>query len=135
MATYALQMDSHQARQHTLLIATSHQDQRAFLAAQLDADGHTVYEADHTAAVISRLSAHAIDMLVVGELEHPADGPALLRAVRGGKHPRIHPGQQITTRHPPPARSRTPTSTPSTRISTTRIRRRTPKPCTSYTTA
>jgi hypothetical protein len=52
MATHALQQQqvSHQARQHTLLIATTDHDQREFLAAQLDADGHTVYEADRAAA-------------------------------------------------------------------------------------
>jgi DNA-binding response OmpR family regulator len=88
---------SHQARQHTLLIATSRQDQRGFLAAQLDADGHTVYEADHTAATVAGLSAHAVDVLIVGELEHPADGPALLRAMRAGEHPRIHPGLAVIT--------------------------------------
>jgi CheY-like chemotaxis protein len=89
---------SHQARQHTLLIVTTDHDQRAFLAAQLDADGHTVYEADHTAAAITRLSAHAVDVLIVGELEHPADGPALLRAIRAGEHPRIHPGLAVITK-------------------------------------
>jgi DNA-binding response OmpR family regulator len=92
-----LQQLSSQSRQHTLLIATSDRDQRGFLAGQLDADGHTVYEADHTAAVIARLSAHPVDVLVLGELEHPADGPALLRAIRAGEHPRIHPGLAVIT--------------------------------------
>ena len=47
MATQPLAQDSHhQAQQQTLLIASSDQDQRAFLAAQLDADGHAVYETD-----------------------------------------------------------------------------------------
>jgi DNA-binding response OmpR family regulator len=98
MATHALQHQHvSQARQHTLLIATTDRDQRTFLAGQLDADGHTVYEADHTAAVIARLSAHPVDALIVGELEHPADGPALLRATRAGEHPRIHPGLAVIT--------------------------------------
>jgi UTRA domain-containing protein len=97
MATQPLQHDSHQARQHTLLIATRDPGQRAFLAAQLDADGHTVYEADHAAAVIARLSVQAIDVLVLGELERPANAPTLLRAVRCGEHPRIHPGQAVIT--------------------------------------
>jgi hypothetical protein len=37
--------------QHTLLIAGADPDRRVFLAAQLDADGHTVWEAheDHGA--------------------------------------------------------------------------------------
>jgi hypothetical protein len=97
MATQPLAQVSHQARQHTLLIAISRQDQRTFLAAQPDADGHTVYEADTTAAVIARLSARAIDALVLGELARPADGPAFLRAVRAGEHPRIHPGLAVIT--------------------------------------
>jgi hypothetical protein len=44
------------ASQHTLLVATVDEDRQAFLAAQLDADGHTVYEAHRTEAVIERLS-------------------------------------------------------------------------------
>jgi two-component system, OmpR family, response regulator ResD len=83
--------------QHTLLIATTHQGRRAFLAGQLDADGHTVHEADHLAAAVAKLSAHAIDVVLLGGLEHPVEGRTLLRAVRGGEHPRIHPGQPIIT--------------------------------------
>jgi DNA-binding response OmpR family regulator len=90
------QHDSHQA-QHQLLIATTDHDQRAFLAAQLDADGHTVYEADSTTAAVAKLSAHPIDVLILGRLQRPADAPALLRALRAGQHPRVHPGQPIIT--------------------------------------
>ncbi len=36
-------------------------------------------------------------MLLLGNLEHPADSPALLRALRAGRHPRIHPGQPVIT--------------------------------------
>jgi DNA-binding response OmpR family regulator len=97
MATNVLQQDSHQAQQHTLLIATTDPDQREFLAAQLDADGHAVYEADSTIAAIARLSAEAIDVMVLGRLQRPADAPALLRSVRAGEHPRIHPGQPVIT--------------------------------------
>jgi DNA-binding response OmpR family regulator len=89
--------DSHQARQYTLLIASTDPDQRTFLAAQLDADGHTMYEADNPQAAIARLSAHAIDLMVLGRLHRPADAPALLRALRAGEHPRIHPGQPVIT--------------------------------------
>src|SRR4051812_17480579 len=54
MATNVLQQDSHhEARQHTLLIATTDPDQRTFLAAELDADGHTIYEADSTTAAVA----------------------------------------------------------------------------------
>jgi DNA-binding response OmpR family regulator len=90
------QQDSHQA-QHTLLIATTNPEQRAFLAAQLDADGHTVYAANSTTAAVARLSGHAIDVLILGRLQRPPDAPALLRAIRAGEHPRIHPGQPVIT--------------------------------------
>jgi DNA-binding response OmpR family regulator len=90
------QQDSHHA-QHTLLIATTDPDQRVFLAAQLDADGHTVYEADSTSAAIVKLSGHAIDVLILGRLHRPADAPTLLRALRAAEHPRIHPGQPVIT--------------------------------------
>jgi DNA-binding response OmpR family regulator len=88
---------SSQSRQHTLLIATTDQDQRAFLAAQLDADGHTLYEADSTQAAVAKLAAHAIDVMILGGLERPADGPALLRSMRAGDHERIHPAQPVIT--------------------------------------
>jgi DNA-binding response OmpR family regulator len=84
-------------QQHTLLIATTDEDQRAFVATQLDADGHTVYEADHAAAVIARLSAHAIDVMILGDLQRPSEAPGLLRAIRAGEHPHIHPGQPVIT--------------------------------------
>jgi DNA-binding response OmpR family regulator len=90
------QQPSHQA-QHELLIATTDHVQRAFLSAQLDADGHTVYEADSTAAAVPKLSAHAIDVLILGRLQRPADAPALLRAIRAGDHESIHPGQPVIT--------------------------------------
>jgi DNA-binding response OmpR family regulator len=97
MATTSVrQQPSHQA-QHELLIATTDHHQREFLAAQLDADGHTVYEADNTQAAIAKLSAHPIDVLILGRLQRPADAPALLRAIRAGEHPRIHPGQLVIT--------------------------------------
>jgi DNA-binding response OmpR family regulator len=97
MATQPLQHDSHQARQHSLLIATTDPGQRTFLAAQLDADGHTVYEADTTTRAVTALCGQAIDVLVLGELQRPADAPGLLRAVRAGGHPRIHPGLPVIT--------------------------------------
>jgi DNA-binding response OmpR family regulator len=97
MATNALQHPSSTTQQHTLLVATVDEDRQAFLAAQLDADGHTVYEAHHTKAVIARLSACPVDVLLLGELERPADAFGLLRAVRAGEHPRIHPGQAVVT--------------------------------------
>ncbi|HEV7807893.1 MAG TPA: hypothetical protein VGO80_18890 [Solirubrobacteraceae bacterium] len=90
------QHDSHQT-QHELLIATTDHDQRTFLAAQLDADGHTIYEANTTTATIAKLSGHAIDVLILGRLQRLADAPALLRTIRAGDHERIHPGQPVIT--------------------------------------
>jgi len=83
--------------QLTLLIASVDEDRRGFLAGQLDADGHTVHEADHPAAAVAKLSALAIDVMVLGDLQQPADAPRLLRAVRAGEHPRIHPGLPVIT--------------------------------------
>ncbi len=82
---------------HTLLIASAHQGQRTFLTSQLDADGNTVYEADNTVAALAKLSTHGIDVMILSGLERPADSPTLLRAVRAGEHPRIHPGQLVIT--------------------------------------
>jgi two-component system response regulator MtrA len=96
MATHAMQLDCPPRRQ-TLLIASTDQHQRTFLAAQLDADGHTVYEADSTTGALTALCGQAIDVLLLGELQRPADAPGLLRAVRSGEHPRIHPGLPVIT--------------------------------------
>jgi DNA-binding response OmpR family regulator len=91
------QLSSQSQQRHTLLVATADRDQRAFLVAQLDADGHVVYEADSSTGAVAKLAAHAIDVLLLGGLERPADGPALLRAVRAGEQPRIHPAQPVIT--------------------------------------
>jgi DNA-binding response OmpR family regulator len=84
-------------QQHTLLIASADETQRTFVAAQLDADGHTVYEADSVAGTVAKLSAHAVDVVVLGDLARPADSPALLRAIRADAHTHIHPGQPVIT--------------------------------------
>jgi DNA-binding response OmpR family regulator len=97
MATHHLQHPSSTQNQHALLIAGAEPTQRAFLAGQLDADGHTVNEADHAAAVLAKLSGHAVDVLVLGDLERPSEAPALLRSVRAGEHPRVHPGLPVIT--------------------------------------
>ncbi len=83
--------------QHTLIIASANDTQRTFLAAQLDADGHTVYEADSTASTVARLSTHAVDVVLLGDLERSADSPALLRAIRADAHTHIHPAQPVIT--------------------------------------
>jgi DNA-binding response OmpR family regulator len=98
MATHAIQPAADaQPRHHTLLIATTEQHQRAFLAAQLDADGHDIYEADTTTGALRALCSQAIDVLVLGELQRPSDAPGLLRGLRGSEHPRVHPGLPVIT--------------------------------------
>jgi CheY-like chemotaxis protein len=49
---------------HTLLIAHPDHTHRELLAAQLDADGHTVHEADSAATATAKLCAHAIDVIL-----------------------------------------------------------------------
>ena len=82
---------------HTLLIASADEPQRSFIAAQLDADGHTVHEADSPESTVAKLSTHAVDVLLLGELQRPADSPSLLRAIRAEQHTRIHPAQPVIT--------------------------------------
>lgn len=85
---------------YTTLIASAHQDQRQYLATQLDADGHDVYESDATSTTIAKLSTNAIDIVLLAGLQRPTDSPALLRAIRASEHRRIHPGQAIVTLGP-----------------------------------
>ena len=83
---------------YTLLIATADSALRELHATQLDADGHTIYEADDAAALTAKLSTHAIDVLILGDLEQPADAPRLLRALRAGElHNRVHRHQPVIT--------------------------------------
>ena len=82
---------------HSILIATASTSRRDFIAAQLDADGFSVHTTDTAAGAIAKLSAHAIDVLLLAELDRRADGPALLRAIRGDRHERIHPAQLVVT--------------------------------------
>jgi DNA-binding response OmpR family regulator len=83
--------------ERTILIATADDDQREFIARELDADAFNVYEADSTAATIAKLTTHATDVLLLGELQRRPDSPALLRAIRAGQHERIHPAQPVIT--------------------------------------
>jgi two-component system KDP operon response regulator KdpE len=83
---------------HTLLIAQPDRARREFLAGQLDADGHTVHQADSIAAATAKLCAHAIDVLLLADLGRPADAPGLLRELRAGRlHTRVHPAQPVIT--------------------------------------
>jgi DNA-binding response OmpR family regulator len=99
MAIHSLQ-HTEPATQHTILIAGAEHGQRTFLAGQLDADGHAVYDADQAAAVVAKLSSHAVAVLILGELERPYETTALVRSVRAGKHPRVHPGLAVITLGP-----------------------------------
>jgi DNA-binding response OmpR family regulator len=96
MAIHSLQ-HTEPATQHTMLVAGTDHAARTSLAGQLDGDGHTVYEADRTAAVIAMLSAHAVDVLILGELEKPFEATALMRSVRAGRHQRVHPALPVIT--------------------------------------
>jgi DNA-binding response OmpR family regulator len=88
---------SRAAAQHTLLIVTGDEQQRTFLAGQLDADGHTVYEADHAAAAVAKLTCYAVDVLILGALDRPAETTTLVRSLRAGEHERVHPGMAVIT--------------------------------------
>ena len=84
--------------QHTLLIVTADQQHGWDLGEQLDADGHTIYLAHDRAGAIAKLSTHAVDVVILGALERPADAPALLRDLRAGQlHTRVHAGQPVVT--------------------------------------
>ena len=84
--------------QLTILIASADDDARAFLAAQLDADGHEVFEAASATATTAKLCTHAIDVLLLADLERAPDAPTLLRALRDGRlHTRVHPAQPAIT--------------------------------------
>jgi len=47
--------------------------------------------------VTAKLTTHAIDVLLLGELQRRPDSPALLRTIRAGEHQRIHPAQPVIT--------------------------------------
>lgn len=83
--------------QQTILIATADDQQRQFIAEHFDADAFTVYDTDSVAGTIAKLSAHAIDVLLLADLQRRAASPALLREIRAAQHPRVHPGQIIIT--------------------------------------
>jgi len=82
----------------TLLIAAADTQPRDFLAAQFDADGHSVHVGDRPQAVTRRLSAHPCDVVLLGDFAAPADTPALLRDLRAGRlHRRVPRGQRVVT--------------------------------------
>ena len=72
---------------------------RDALAAQLDADGHTVHTADSAATTCMKLAGPAIDVLVLGELEDAATAIGLLRDLRAGTlSSRANPAQPVARR-------------------------------------
>lgn len=81
----------------SILVASADDSQRDFIAQQLDADGYAVHDSDSAPGAIAKLASQAIDVLLLGELATPADSPALLRAIRAGQHPRVHPAQPTVT--------------------------------------
>ena len=84
--------------ERTILIATADPDVREHLAAHLDADGHSVLTAARSDATTAKLTTRAIDVVVLGDLEQPASGLALLRSLRAGRlHTRVHPSQPVIT--------------------------------------
>lgn len=84
--------------QRTILIASTNSDLREHHARHLDADGHTVHTAEDAASTTARLTTHAIDVVVLAELERPALSLATLRQLRAGQlHTRVHPAQPVIT--------------------------------------
>jgi DNA-binding response OmpR family regulator len=82
----------------SLLIITADRARGWDLGEQLDADGHDIHLTDDRPGATAKLSTHAIDVVILGELERPADAPGLLRELRAGQlHPRVHPGQPVVT--------------------------------------
>ncbi len=47
--------------------------------------------------MLAKLSSHAVDVLILGDLEKPFAATALVRSVRAGRHQRVHPGLPIVT--------------------------------------
>lgn len=85
-------------QQRTILIASATTHLREHHARHLDADGHTVHSADDTVSLTARLTTHAIDVVVLADLERPAESLAVLRKLRAGElHTRIHPAQPVLT--------------------------------------
>ena len=60
----------------SLLIVTADRGGGWDLGEQPDADGHDIQIADDWPGAIAKLSTHAIDVVILGELERPADAPA-----------------------------------------------------------
>lgn len=69
---------------NVVLIAEQEERSRAFLAAQLTADGAEVYVAENVGQVRARAATHDPDALILGRLDGPAAAISLLREIRSG---------------------------------------------------
>jgi len=67
-----------------VLIAEQEERYRAFLAAQLTADGAEVYVAQDVVQARARAATHDPDAVILGRLDGPAAAPGLLREIRSG---------------------------------------------------
>ncbi len=84
--------------ERTILIAAADDTISVHLAAHLDADGHTVHLAASAEATVAKLTTRAIDLMVLAELELPAQHLGCLRRLRTGRlHVRVHPAQPVVT--------------------------------------
>jgi DNA-binding response OmpR family regulator len=81
----------------TVLVADADASLRRFLTAQLTADGWCVFDAELAVQARARAAAHDVDVLVLGELEHPTAALALLRDLRAGDglHAQMDPGLPV----------------------------------------
>lgn len=67
----------------SLLIVTADRARGWDLGEQRDANGHDIHLTDDRPGAIAKLSTHSIDVVILGELERPADAPgAAARAAR-----------------------------------------------------
>lgn len=81
----------------TILVADADESKRAFLAAQLTADGYQVLCASRAAEVRARAARGPIALLVLGDFERLGESVALLREIRAGdgRHGQLDPGLPV----------------------------------------
>lgn len=69
----------------TIVIAHNDRDQRQHWAAQLDADGHNVYDANTVRNTLDTLTQTRTDVLLLGALQRPSEAPQMLTDIRAGR--------------------------------------------------
>jgi len=81
----------------TILVADADDSTRAFLAAQLTADGYEVLSASRGAEVRARAARGPVALLVLGDFEQLGESLALVREIRagGGRHGQLDPGLPV----------------------------------------